>query len=450
MKKYLKVVPIMAAILFSACGGGSSGSDNPVEPVIPSNAGVLDTSFGNGGMVSDHNASGGDSADVGEGITLDALGNIFVTGNSQASNGDVEMVLWKYTPSGELDTSFGNHGFVTHHGPAGGGRFVFGRDVKLDTNGNIYVVGNMMHHDTTYDLVVWKYDATGALDTNFGENGTILYNSPVNALDGGFALVLDSLDNLYVTGYTENSDGNYDMLLMKYNSVGSLDSSFGNNGIVVNHNAAGGNGNDGAQGITLDNNNNIYISGVSENADTGMDIAIWKYKSDGSPDTSFGNNGVALFDGNSGGYDLAFDTAVNQEGSLYVTGGVEDYQGDYNMVVLKLHANGRIDDSFGEGGIVIDRDWELTDNNNVGISLELDSHGNVYVGGGYDNSMALWKYDADGLADADFGDNGRILIEINGASDGYGMQIDASNQLFITGWSRNTDGDADMSLWKFK
>jgi uncharacterized delta-60 repeat protein len=121
--------------------------------------------------------------------------------------------------------------------------------------------------------------ARGELDTSFNGTGFVVHNNTTgsNSEEIGNSIYVDNTGNIYVTGYS-NHGGNPDMVIWKYNSSGSLDSSFGNNGIVVHHSAAGGNGSDAGNSMYVDSTGKIYVTGYSYNFLRNADMVIWKYK----------------------------------------------------------------------------------------------------------------------------------------------------------------------------
>jgi uncharacterized delta-60 repeat protein len=126
-------------------------------------------------------------------------------------------------------------------------------------------------------MVIWRYNSDGTLDTSFNGTGFVVYNNTAggNDSDVGFSIFVDSIGKIYVTGYSVNSSGNGDMVIWRYNSNGSLDNTFGNNGIV--HHTACGNGWDEGRSIFVDSNGKIYVTGLSWNG-SNDDMVIWKYK----------------------------------------------------------------------------------------------------------------------------------------------------------------------------
>ena len=179
---------------------------------------------------------------------------------------------------GELDTSFNGTGIVVHHNAAGGNSNDFGNSIYVGSDSKIYVTGRSINSSGNTDMVIWRYNSNGTLDTSFGNNGIVVHNNAAggNSNDVGDSIFVDSTGKIYVTGFSFNGS-NYDMVIWRYNSNGTLDTSFGNNGIVVHNNAAGGNGHDVGDSIFVDSTGKIYVTGSSFNG-SNYDMVIWRYK----------------------------------------------------------------------------------------------------------------------------------------------------------------------------
>jgi uncharacterized delta-60 repeat protein len=119
--------------------------------------GVLDTSFGGKGIVVHNNAAGGNSDDEGESIYVDSTGKIYVTGGSINRSGDADMVIWRYNSDGTLDSSFGRKGIVVHNNAAGGNGHDEGVSIYVDSNGKIYLTGSSRNRNGNFDMVIWRY-----------------------------------------------------------------------------------------------------------------------------------------------------------------------------------------------------------------------------------------------------------------------------------------------------
>ncbi len=426
--------------------------------------GTLDSTFGTGGIVVHAAAAGATNGnDVGRKMINDSLGNIYVTGYSLNSAGNNDMVIWKYDSTGSLDASFGTGGIAVSDGAAGGtNRDDVGNGIALDGSGNIYVTGYSVNGAGNNDMVIWKYGSTGSLDASFGTGGIVVINGAAggNGNDQAYGIVLDSSDNIYITGPSVTSAGDYAIVTLKYDSTGSLDASFGTGGIAVSNGAAGGTNNfDESYGITLDSSGNIYVTGYSRNIANNNDMVILKYDSTGSLDASFGTGGIAVSDGaatGTTGWELGNEIVLDNSGNIYVTGTGTNSNND--MVIWKYDSTGSLDSTFGTGGIVVSNGAAGGNGADFGYGIKLDSSSNIYVTGYSTNSagnvdMVIWKYDTKGILYGTFGTGG--IVVSNGAAGGTGHDVgngiilDGSGHLYVTGYSPNS-ANYDMVIWKYE
>jgi len=240
--------------------------------------GVLDTTFGGVGYVVYNGVAGRNAWDYGNSIYVDKEGKIYVTGSSSRSGSNTDMVIWRYNSNGSLDTSFNGTGFVVHNNAAGGNGNDIGASIYVDKEGKIYVTGHSWD-GSNYDMVIWRYNSNGSLDTSFNGTGIVDHHNAAggDGWDEGNSIYVDKYGKIYVTGYSEKSNHNKDMVIWKYNSDGSLDTAFGGVGYVVHGNAAGGNLDDEGKSIYVDSIGRVYVTGYSWN-DSNTDMVIWKYK----------------------------------------------------------------------------------------------------------------------------------------------------------------------------
>jgi uncharacterized delta-60 repeat protein len=214
MRKWIFWI-IVVSIMISIMTGciGGSGGSGGSGYAIE----VLDTSFNGTGFVVHDNASGANSDDYGHSIYVDSNGKIYVTGDSWNSSRKDDMVIWVYNSDGSLDNTFGNNGIVVHHNAAGGNSDDRGYSIYVDNNGKIYVTG-VSYNGRNEDMVIWKYNIDGSLDNTFGNNGIVVHHNAAggNAWDQGNSIYVDSNGKIYVTGFSYNSSGNYDMVIWKY------------------------------------------------------------------------------------------------------------------------------------------------------------------------------------------------------------------------------------------
>ncbi len=330
--------------------------------------GELDSSFGGGdGMVTTDFGGGSDWA---RGVQLDSSGNIYLGGYSYGN-----FALAKYTPAGELDSSFGGgDGKLTTD--FGGEDYAWG--VQLDSSGNIYLGGY-----SAGNFVLAKYTPAGELDSSFG-GGDGKLTTDFGGEDYAWGVQLDSSGNIYLGGY---SAGNF--VLAKYTPAGELDSSFGGGDGKLTTDFGG---EDYAWGVQLDSSGNIYLGGYSYVNGTS-DFVLAKYTPAGELDTSFGDGGKLTTD--FGGEDYAYDVQLDSSGNIYLGGYSDD-----DFALAKYTSTGELDSSFGGGDGMVTTDFDRYDR---AWGVQLDSSGNIYLGGGSYGNFALAKYTPTGELDSSFG-----------------------------------------------
>ncbi len=405
--KYLQLVFLVCfSILFISCGGGddseSSSGNSKFSMVITHN-----------------NAAGGSGLDYGSSIALDSSGNIYVTGYSFNNSGNTDMVIWKYTSAGVLDTSFGSGGIVVDDNAAGGSGLDYGSSIALDSSGNIYVVGYSTNSSGNRDMVIWKYKSSGVLDTSFDSDGIITYNG--SGSDDGNSIVLDSNGSIYVTGYSDNSN----MTIWKYTSSGILDTSFDSDGMVKYDSGTYYNSEYSYIGksMVIDSNGDIYVSGTLFSPFFST-MYIWKYSNSSLSDykDSSGSNGESI--------------ALDSSGNIYVSGYRKENRYGTFMKTWKYTNFQNLDTSFNSDGVLEDGTRDSSGN-----SVVVDSSGNIYVSGTKgDNTMAIWKYTSTGTLDTSFDSDG--IAKSNGT--GSSAILDSNDNIYVTG-----SINGDMAIWKY-
>ena len=152
--------------------------------------------------------SAGLNNDSGKEISIDASGNVYVTGTSftNATNG-FDIVTIKYDPLGNpLWTS-------TFNGSASS--LDEGRDIAVDVSGNVYVTGYTASIGPNYDYVTIMYNSAGA------QQWATLYNGTGNGFDEAYAIAIDASGNSYITGSSDAGAQGTNFVTIKYNSTGA-------------------------------------------------------------------------------------------------------------------------------------------------------------------------------------------------------------------------------------
>ena len=330
----------------------------------------------------------------------------------------------------------------------------YGYDIGLDSMGNVYITGEEKNNTKgNAEVLIAKYNKSG--------DQIWKINRGNNFKDGGNSIVVDSSDNLYVAGYTQNTTDDNDILLLKYNLNGEYqwNRTWGGDEFVT------------ARGITIDKYGDIYVVGDIVYNVYNDQIVILKYNetgkliwnktwgnqnwvesaseievdSDGNfyiagmREQSYGillkfnNSGSLIWQRSWGGIFGFYDLVVDSNDNIYVTGGGSSE----NIHIRKYHKDGSI---F----------WSRTynsGNGDGGRTITLDKQGNVYIGGyiGYPSKQypCILKYSNNGS----FLWGKKYEYLINGVITG--ITIDSYSNLFTTGFFKGSLGDSDVFLTKY-
>jgi len=243
--------------------------------------GSLDTTFGGDGRVTT-DISG--DIDHGSGVALQPDGKILLAGRAYLG-GDCDFALVRYNTDGSLDMSFSGDGKVTTDFS---GNLDFGYAIVVQPDGKIAFAGSTM--DDSYDFALARYNPNGSLDTSFSGDGKVNTNFSIYSADNAYGIILQPDGKLVVAGGT--GLGNSNFALARYNPDGSLDTTFNSDGLVTTdffgHN-------DYAYGVVQQSDGKIVAAGYAATS-MGSDYALVRYNQNGSLDTTFGSNGLVTTD----------------------------------------------------------------------------------------------------------------------------------------------------------
>ena len=424
--------------------------------------GGLDVTFNSpNGFAVQNNAAGSNGDDSGKAIAVDSQGRMLVAGSSTNSAGNTDMALWRFNANGTLDTTFNGSGIVVHNSAAGGAGDDSGKAIAVDSQGRILVAGSSTNSAGNKDMVIWRFNVNGTLDTTFNGSGTIVNNGAAGGVgdDSGNAIALDSQGRILVAGSSTNSAGNNDMVVWRFNANGTVDTGFNKSGIVVNIDVAGGVGDDSGNAIVVDSQGRILVAGSSTDSSGNKDMVVWRYKTDGTIDTTFNTTGIVINNGAAGGSgdDFGNAIAVDSQGRILVAGSSTNISGNTDMVIWRFKADGTLDTTFNNSGIVINNGAAGSNGNDSGNAIAIDFQGGILLTGSSTNTagntdMVVWKFNADGTLDTTFNNSGIVIN--NGAAGGNGndsgnaLAIDSQARILITGSSTNGAGNTDMVIWR--
>ena len=441
--------------------GGSSTATLSITVAAGGGLGGLNPAFGGGkGFVTHDGAAGGTGNDVGQIIRRDSSGRLLVAGYSTEANGAMDMALWRYNANGSLDTTFNGQGFLTDKGISWNGNAqTVGLGLGIDSQGRIVVAGYSLTDTASgvWMTVVWRYLPDGTRDLSF--NGVGIANYPIGQMQSaGTTLAIDASDRIVIGGFAWNGSS-WDAMFCRYTADGFLDTSFAGVGYTVHNGAAGGNGEEMVQTLVLDGTGRIVATGGSANSAGHTDLVIWRYNTDGSLDTSFNGTGFVTreHDGGVHGQDTGHGITLDASGRIVVSGWQPNAAGDDDFAIWRYNANGSIDTSFNGTGVLTQNGAAGGSGTDWGFGVAIDSAGRILASGttanaAGDRDMAVWRFNANGTFDTSFGGKGWVTFGgsaggTNGNDSSKAMLIDGAGHLVITGSSTNAAGNGDMTIW---
>jgi uncharacterized delta-60 repeat protein len=242
--------------------------------------GSLDTGFGTSGKAVTPFASGPDRAYA---IAIQPDGKIVVGGEATITGSGQDFALVRYNTDGSLDTGFGTGGKVLTAIKSAAGRDAINALALQTIGGETRIVAA----GGDGDFLLARYTANGGLDSSFGTGGKVasVFGSTIGS---AFAVTTTSDGKIVVAGYSSN-----DFSLARLTETGAPDSSFGTAGKVVTPlNASNA---DLATAVAVQSDGKIVAAGwVNAGASSAADFAVLRYDSAGAPDTSFGTGGTVI------------------------------------------------------------------------------------------------------------------------------------------------------------
>jgi uncharacterized delta-60 repeat protein len=369
-----------------------------VAPPVSAAAGDLDPAFNRSGMVTtDFFGSEGDLAYA---VAVQADGKIVAAGRSLGTTQDYDFALARYTANGGRDVSFDGDGRVLTGFGRGTATFndqAYGLAIQAD--GKIVAAGWAGPY-----LAVARYTTAGKLDTTFSGDGKqlITFGFTGTGLNVANAVAIQADGRIVVAGEAWNGL-DFDFALARFNTNGSLDSTFGGGGKVLTDYGTDDHGR-GLDIAAVDGQ--ISVAGVVGTS-TDYDIAVARYDTDGDLDQSFSGDGkkIVLYAGMNG---IANGVAVDPNNGRIVVAGTVSSPGVFDFALVRLKPGGQL---IGKG------QTDFGGAQDLGQAVAIQANGRIVVAGlGNDGNFGLARYTPNGVLDPLFGVGGKVITDFG--SDG--------------------------------
>jgi uncharacterized delta-60 repeat protein len=394
--------------------------------------GTLDKSFSGDGRQTTEFPGADDGA---TGVALQSDGKVVVvgrTGFGSPFGSSYDFAVARYNPNGSLDTSFSGDGKQT----ASFGESDVAKGVAIQADGKIVAVGNDCNGnpDTTCDFALARFNSNGSLDTSFSGDGK-------QTADFGYVDIADATrvqgdGKIVVVGHVSQIQSAPDFALARFNSNGSLDTGFSGDGKQTTEFGSSG---DRAHGVAIQADGKIVAVGESLGS-SGFDFALARYNPNGSLDTSFSGDGKQTTD--SGGSEAASGVKLQSDGKIVAVG-----SDDADFALARYNPNGSLDTTFSGDGKQT-TDFGGSDGAR-GVALQADGKiVAVGIAGGNGSSFAVARYNPNGTLDATFSDDGKQTTSFGGYFDGAAaVALQADGKIVAVGHAGAANGDFALTRY---
>jgi uncharacterized delta-60 repeat protein len=345
-------------------------------------------------------------------------------------------------------TGFGDAGGGAATTVLGDGGDARARALVRASDGSLVVAG-YARDEGRYEMTVSRYTSAGVLDPTFGNAGVALIPlGSGSAAQANAALVQP--DGKIVVGGAASDEGQQKFAVVRLNPNGSLDTTFGSNGVVLT--AVGG------ENSTFDSVVNALLLqpdgsvvavgttaitvqvGVSQSMQSV--VALARYTSAGSLDNGFGKAGLVVTTVGNASYATGNAALLQADGKIVAAGSAFQNVGT-DVALLRFNTDGSADTGFGTSGVVLSQVGS-TGGTAVAYALAPGPSGDIVAAGyaqdhGHYKFMAA-RYAADGSADTTFGKNGSVLTDVGDAGSASANALVAESDGSLVGVGTALDG----------
>jgi uncharacterized delta-60 repeat protein len=343
--------------------------------------------------------------------------------------------------SGALDTAFGSNGTVLTTFP--GATSGFANAVTFQPDGKILVAG-VVSGTNPYDTWgVARYNSNGSLDTTFGNGG--LYQFSFNSSNGyggwAYGVAVQSDGKILVGGMLRGTGMGFSV--GRLTSNGQLDSTFGTNGIASINVDPSSEYNKTGQAMILEPDGKILMTGIANY----NYLAVARFTSSGAPDSTFDGNGVELIPYSAFGASytsvVGYGLAEQPDGKTIVVGEASGGSSNSDYVIARLNSNGSLDTGFNGSG------FETTNfgvGNSTAYDAAVQADGKIIIGGqsvlsGQGFFLSLARYNSDGTLDTTFNGTGKLTTKPPDPFEAiYGINLQTDGKLVAVANGAGTNG----------
>jgi uncharacterized delta-60 repeat protein len=379
----------------------------------------LDPTFGSGGRVTTFFGGDGLNGDEGYSIVVQTNGKLVVAGITTNLDDTRDFGLARYNSNGTLDATFGTGGKVK----TTFGDFDGVRALALQSDGKIVAAGYTLVNFLP-NFALARYNSNGTLDATFGVGGKLItqLGGPAQA----FSVAVQSDGKIVAAGFAHLVNGDFDFALARYNTNGTLDTTFGTGGKKTT--AFGAPSVAQGNAVAIQKDGKIVLAGLTI-VNNIANFAVARYNTNGALDSTFGSGGKTVTD--FGADDRAFSVALQADGKIVAEGMTGN-----DFALARYNTNGTLDTTFGTSGKVI---TDFAGSNDIGLGVAVRSDGKlVAVGRTFASgrtAFAVARYNGNGTLDTTFGTGGKATTSFVGSlgDQAFSVAIQPDGKAVVAG-----------------
>jgi len=322
-------------------------------------------------------------------------------------------------------------------------------DLEITSDGKIVAVG--ITYDVTWaaTTLVMRFNPDGSIDQTFANNGIFTFSLDAEA--NIFDLVIRPNGKILMVGSTTDYNV-YNFLILQLNEDGTPDDSFGVNGVVVKKFSPVTNFyEDHAYAVALMEDGRFVVAGKSHDLQYNFSPIVARFNENGTVDETFGTNGAARIPVLEVEND--FDgVLVQPDGKIVATGHIANNFLSFAMLVARFLPDGTLDQTFDSDGVL---NWVYSGVDDEGYDIVLTENNEYLITGftttvTFNYSMLMIKLDQQGSFVSDFGTNGVVMADYGTYDVGSKVIVQGDGKILVGGGSGTAPpGDSDFAFWRY-